>query len=363
MLNGWTYLSYMSVRRARILIAAALTTACGTKREPALNASALVSPATCADSAAPTLVMRSGFWLNLHNFLHKEAKRVARVDNDGTGARGNVEADTLGLRPLTPDEQVRWGRALQYYAPMVAPGMMMPTDSLVLLIEAPLALLPDDVPPTAGVVDATLATRLADVADIYRAVWWPIHKRHDDAWLASARTLVDRYQGCVYPRFARVFQSAWPDSIRVDASVYATWFGAYATRARGPHVTVSSNAIGNLDSYALETVLHESAHAGGLLDRLDSAIAARAAERNVTPMRELSHLVLFYTAGEVVHDVLPTHIHYADRFGVWSQNKTAANLRETIAAAWQPYMRGEMSLAVAIDRLVAATSTPIASGL
>jgi hypothetical protein len=344
----------------RILAILALI-ACRAAPQPTLNASALVSPAACADAAAPALVMRSGFWLNLHNFLHKEAKRVARVDNDGAGARGNVDADTVGLRSLTAEEQARWTRALEYYAPMVDPGKMMPTDSLVLRVEAPLALLADDATPTAAVVDAALAARLTDVADIYRAVWWPLHQRHDDAWLATARTLVDRYHGCVYPRFARVFQSTWPDSIRVDASVYATWFGAYATRARGPHVTVSSNAIGNLDSYALETVLHESAHAGGLLDRLDSAITARAAARSVTPLRELSHLVLFYTAGEVVHDILPTHIPYADRFGVWSQNRTALNLRATVASAWQPYLRGEIPFDVAVDRLVAETGTPTAS--
>jgi hypothetical protein len=345
----------------RLAAVAVIVCACGAPKQPTLNAGTLVSPAACPASDTPRLVMRSGFWLNLHNFLHKEAKRVARVDNDGAGARGNIAADTLGARALTGDESARWTSALQYYARMVDASMSMPVDSLVLRIEAPLAHVPDEGQPNAASVDAELAAQLVRVADIYRDVWWPIHQRHDQTWLATAKLFAERYQGCVFPRVARLFQSSWPDSIRVDASVYATWFGAYATRARGPHVTVSSNAIGNLDSYALETVLHESAHAGGMLDRLDSAITARALARNVTPVRELSHLVLFYTAGEVVHDVLPTHIQYADRFGVWSQNRIALNLRETIADAWGPYMRGEIPFDTAVDRLVVATGAPTAS--
>src|SRR4051812_10564732 len=257
--------------------------ACGpAARQGTLDAATLVSPRACADSGAPRLVMRSGFWLNLHNFLHKEGKRFAGLDNDAAGARGNIAADTLGVRALTLDEQTRWMDAVRYYAATMNGMMNMRMDSLVLRVEAPLAVLGDSEEIAGTGLDPALIARLQSVADIYRSVWWPIHAGHDQAWLASASQLTARYEGCVFPRLATLFQSAWPDSIRVDASVYATWFGAYATRARGPHVTISSNAIGNLDSYALETILHESAHAGGLLDRLDSALKARAEVRAVS---------------------------------------------------------------------------------
>lgn len=343
----------LAVAMALLLVAAA----CRAPREPTLNASTLVSPAPCADSGAPRLVMRSGFWLNLHNFLHKEGKRARRMDNDGSGARGNIAADTLGVRSLTPDERSRWDAAVRYYTQMLSMSMTARTDSLVLQVEAPLALVGDDATLSGTGLDPALIAQLEGVADIYRAVWWPIHSRHDDSWIASARQLVERYDGCVYPRLARALESSWPDSIRVDASVYATWFGAYATRARGPHVTISSNAIGNLDSYALESVLHESAHAGGLLDHLESAIATRATAHQVSVFPDLAHLVLFYTAGDVVRDVLPTHIPYAERFGIWAQNDVASQLHKAIAETWQPYLDGRVAFDTAVDRLVLAAAT------
>src|SRR5215475_14434588 len=71
-----------------------------------------VSVSACPPMTEPRLQFQSAFWLNLHNFLVKEAKRRERIDDDGKGARGNIQADTAGLRPLTPAERKAWDRAL-----------------------------------------------------------------------------------------------------------------------------------------------------------------------------------------------------------------------------------------------------------
>ena len=62
--------------------------ACAGRGAPrALDPSATVAARSCPPSTLPTLAFRSAFWLNLHNFLHKEAKRREGIANESPGAR------------------------------------------------------------------------------------------------------------------------------------------------------------------------------------------------------------------------------------------------------------------------------------
>jgi hypothetical protein len=164
------------------------------------------------------------------------------------------------------------------------------------------------------------------------------------------RQLLDRYAACLAPRVGAVLGGAWPRApIRVDASVYATWFGAYATLAP-PRVTVTSTGVGSQGMYGLEVLLHEAGHS--LLGPVDSALAAAARQRGRQLPPELSHLILFYTAGELVRAVDPTYVPYAERFGIWSKNGTARRYHKLLGREWQPYLDGRTTLDATVERLV-----------
>src|SRR5206468_10709633 len=106
-------------------------------------------------------------------------------------------------------------------------------------------------------------------------------------------------------RAESVFRAPWPrDAIHVDATVYANWFGAYSTRPP-THITVSANARGSQGSYGLEVLLHETGHS--MLGPLDSALSHEAARQHKSLPAELSHLLLFYTAGALIQEQEPSY--------------------------------------------------------
>jgi hypothetical protein len=334
-----------------LVASGAATVACGTP-PPRLDPMRVVSVAPCPAFTEPRLQFESSFWLNLHNFLVKEAKRRDGRDDDGAGALGNLQADTAGLRPLDQTERRAWNNALTFYARKIVTDSMYDGDSLVLRINDRLAAAPESSVQTIG-LDSTLAAILTDVAPIYRTVWWPIHDAHDQAWIAASRGLVDRYGGCVFPRLQQTYERPWPSTpIMIYATTYASWFGAYTTVETGPHVTLSTNAIGNQETYALENILHESAHAAEFLDASQAVMAADAKKQGSTIESELSHVMLFYTTGEIVSSVIPSHVPYAQRFGVWSQNPEMTRLKNVLTVAWKPYLDGRTDLPAALHSVV-----------
>jgi hypothetical protein len=306
-------------------------------------------PALAPAASASRFEIRSSFWLNLHNFLYKEARRRQGISDPGLGAKGNLAQDTLPGRPLDDAERRVWARALDYYE-RVAFDHQRFGDSLVIRINDRLTEAADggdlsDVP-----LDPALRAALLDAAPVYRAAWWPAHDRRNAAWASAMRRLLERHEACLADRAASVFATAWqPTPIRVDATVYASWFGAYTT-LRPPHVTVSSSAVGSQGVNGLEVLLHEGGHS--LLARVDSALAATAARQGKRLPQQLSHLLLFYTAGELVREAVPEHVPWADAFGVWRRNAAVRAYRTLIEREWRPYLLGRATFADAVAGLV-----------
>jgi hypothetical protein len=88
-----------------------------------------------------------------------------------------------------------------------------------------------------------------------------------------------------------------------------------------------------------------------LIDRYVAVILrdqARAAGVRVPP--GLSHGMVFMTAGEAVRSVMPDHVPYADKFGVW--NRGLASLHDALTTYWLPYLRGQSTLANALAGLM-----------
>ncbi|HEU4630707.1 MAG TPA: hypothetical protein VFS08_13230 [Gemmatimonadaceae bacterium] len=316
---------------------------------PAAPSAAPGGAACAAQDSTQRLRFVSSFWLNLHNALYRDARRQRGRTDESLGARGSVPHDTAAQRALTDDERARWQRAVAYYERSIVGDEL--GDSLVTRVNDRLAAAAPDRSLSDDALPAALRAALLDAAPIYRDVWWPVHDRHNAAWIDRARAQYASRGRCEGDTLAAALGTTWTtEPIRVDATVYASWFGAYTTLAP-PHVTISSTAVGSNGATMLEVLLHEAGHVH--LHAVDSALAAEAArQRRVLPA-ELSHLVLFYTTGALRRRADPTYVPYAERFGIWTKSRTARRHRGLLAREWQPWLDGRRSFAAAITGVVA----------
>jgi len=312
------------------------------------RAVAQTSPDCARPAERPSFVFHNGFWLNLHNFLHRAAKERRGVNDELPAAMTVAAHDTARTRGLTPPERDAWERALQVY--LTYPVALGNTDSIVSRLNERLAGARDDSDLRDVDIDATVRQALLLAAPVYREVWWAAHDRRNREWIASLRGLLAPRETCLVRFITQGLSADWPAApVTVDASVYASWFGAYMTQPP-VHVTLSSNARGNQGTLGLEVLLHEAGHA--LLGPLDSALVATAARQGRLLPRELAHLMLFYTAGEAVRTFVPGHVPYAETFGVWKQNASAERYRALLEREWQPHLEGRRALADAVARIV-----------
>jgi len=311
----------------------------------------IVTPtSTCfvraSDSAS--FEFASNPWLNLYNFLVKEAKQARGIDDEGLGARGYVAEDTAAIRALSATEAAEWSNAVDFFSRQVLPDRLG-IDSLVQNVNTVLTLVSPNDDLAAVPLHPELRRVLQDVIPIYRSAWWPTHDARNQRWIASMRSQLAGREECLRQRAEMVFRSAWPSPVHVDATVYASWFGAYSIH-HPTRVTVTANAQGSQGAYGLEVLLHETAH--GMLDRLESALAGEATRQSKRLPPELSHFVLFYTAGALMKEQQPDYLPFAERFGIWTRNDRTRRYRAVIEQEWQPYLSGERTFADAICALV-----------
>lgn len=320
-------------------------------RRPSIPERAAITPAclVAARDTASRFEFVSSPWVNLHNFLVKEGKSARAFDDDALATRGYLPEDTAAARQLSPAEYARWAAAVSF----LANGELadrMGIDSLVIGVTNPLAAAA----PNGNLEDVSLRPSLRrvllDVMPIYRAVWWTGHETRNERWITSMRGQLRGRESCLVRRAEQVLRAPWPsDPIRVDASVYANWFGAYSTH-QPTHITVSANARGTQETYGLEVLLHETGHA--MMSVVDSALAVEATRQGKPLPAEFSHLLLFYTAGALVKEVEPAHTPFAEAFRIWDRNERARRYRALIEHEWQPYLNGSRPFCEAISSLI-----------
>lgn len=306
--------------------------------------------AACSARPVPPFTFGSSFWLNLHNVLFREGKRLRGVRNERPSARPVVSLDGLRVREPTPDEAAVWREAAEFYARAVVDGPH--PDSVVIRVADRLAdvVEPGDLERVA--LDPEHRRVLAAAAPVYRAVWWPEHDAYNRRWIARAGALVAGAP-CVLAGLADALDVPWPAGpIRVEATVYASWFGAYTTLLR-PMVTVASNTEGADGLSGLETLVHEGGHV--LLPALEARLAAVAAAEGVEIPRGLPHLLLFHTAGWLVRDAAPGHLPNADRLGIWENGRRTRGFRSALDETWTPRLEGRAALDDALVALLRAT--------
>ena len=150
------------------------------------------------------------------------------------------------------------------------------------------------------------------------------------------------------------YRLPWPvDGYAVHTVAYASWAGAYSTD--GNLLIVSSNSRAGTTGWAgLESVLHESIHQWD--DAIDAVLNAQAAALGKQLPRNLSHAIVFFTAGEAVRRVAPPgYVPLADATGAWSRGMNG--LKAALEATWLPYLNGHGTRGEALRALVQRTAT------
>ena len=329
----------------------------------------------------PVFEFHSGFWLNLHHTLYREAKeRITPAEHQpGKYAHPEDSPAPLPRLALTPVEQRAWNDAVNYYAANYATRDLLFSNDLIVLKDQ----LGDfeDCDELSGAkkktCDAGLPadiTRLLEAAGaVYRAHFWVQHDHANRRWIAAVAPLV-REQGVgLSERLASIYQTRWPkNKIRVDVSAYANWAGAYTT-LDPLRVTISSLDPRNQGAQALEVLFHEASH--GIAEPVEQAIARECKQRDKAIPRDLWHALIFYTTGEVIRPVMTAatdgspdgtliadaadgntpgggYTPYAVKEGLYQRGWD--DYLKVLSRFWQPYLDGKATFDDAVARMVSS---------
>jgi hypothetical protein len=302
----------------------------------------LLVAAACASATPPPapdrplFAFQSNFWLNLHHF----ARAVAR----GMPAPGELSAAERGT----------WDEGVAFYHDRYMDRDLLFDEGMV-EINNTLRGITGTASLGAAPLDPELRATLERLAPIYRAHWWPAHDAANRAWIAAVEPLVRRHGAALSRRIAASYGRSWPDApIPVDLSVTAGPVGAYTT-SPPTHTTIAPGPSRS-GLASLEILFHEASHAWGR--ELQDAIRKSSEARHKTVPRQLWHAVLFYDAGELTRrtlqeDGVAGYVEYAVKQDVYPR-LCGAGCRELVAEAWDPHLDGKVSLAAALDGLVAA---------
>jgi hypothetical protein len=318
----------------------------------AVCALAFALSAAPARAAEPIFVFHAdGFWLNLHHFLYVLGRAEAHLPDATREAVAGAPADAIrGAEQLTFEERHAWREAITFYANGLSRKDAIFDEPLPTIARA-LADVGDSAPlVTAPTLDAPLRATLLRVAPLYRNAWWPAHHAANIARRSAIQSLVDRHGVAVRDFVTRVYGMVWPSDVYpVHFSGWANWAGAYSNPARRLLVVSSlDRETDGLDG--LEIAFHEAMHQWD--DRMQALLFAAARKAGTRLPPNVSHAMIFFTAGDAIRRVAPDHVPYADAYGVWDRG--FQRFRAPLEQVWKPYLDGKGTRDEAIAALVAA---------
>jgi len=308
---------------------------------------------TAAGSAAQSVpaplfrISTDNVWLNLHHYLYVLGRAEAKMPDATRRAVADAPANQAkGLESLTPAERETWAEAVRAYA--AGPSRQDPVfdDALIEMGNA-LARAGGRASLEEVTLDPAIRATLARVAPIYRKAWWSAHRASNDRWRAALDPMLEEHAPALVAYVTRAYGLTWPpEGYPVQVVAFSNWAGAFSTS--GPLLLIASCDSGNTGLSALETVIHESMHqwddpAWALLLK-----EAKAQGRYIS--RELTHAMIFFTAGEAVRSRVADHVPYAVANGMWERRM--GRFKPALDAAWLPWLRGEGSRDAAIAALV-----------
>lgn len=276
------------------------------------------------------------FWLNLHHFLYVLGRAEAKERDAAREAVAGAPADAeKGLAALGEDERQKWRAAVTAYAGGLSKKDTV-FDAALPALTAAIARAGDAATlANQPAIDSVTRAALEGVAPIYRRVWWPAHRVSNQAWRNATQSLVDRHGRAILDFLTKAYGQAWPaEGYAVHLAMYSNWAGAYSTDGRLLVVATNPTA-GTSGLDGLETVFHEGMHQWD--DGMIATIKQLASENNLPAPPRLSHALVFFTAGDAVKRVVPTHVPYAEANGLW---RGFAQSKPAIDEFWKPYLDG-----------------------
>ena len=272
-----------------------------------------------------TFEFRSGFWINLDRFLYEQAL-----------------AD-----PAPAAVAPEWTAALDYYRKKFIKGSQ-PSGEIVELHDR-LSDLESVASLKGSNLDPELIAILEAAAPVYRARWWAAHDQGNRAWIRAVSPMLSKYSPDLKKDLVKAYATAWPSMpIRVDVSEYADWAGAYTT-IDPSHITISSAAKSNQGDAALEMLFHEASHT--IIQKVRDTMGAEAQTQNkLYRNRDLWHIILFYTTGEIVREHLKGYVPYAFKNNLYDGRWQG--VPEILEKDWKPYLDGKVDMTTAIRRLI-----------
>ena len=292
------------------------------------------------------------FWLNLHHFLYVLGRAQNKTRDSSREAVVHAPADQeQGLARLKPKEQAIWQEAVAWYAARLSKKDLVFDDPLPQVTNS-LAQADEEKLLAVDGLDPALAGVLARAAPIYRKAWWPKHHAANRAWQTAQQSLVKRHGAAILAFITHAYQMEWPAAgFDVHISAYTNWAGAYSTK--GDLLVLSSLSADLQGNHGLETIFHEGMHQWD--SQIFNALREQARRLGKLVPRGLSHGLIFFTAGEAVRHVVPTHERYADKFGVWERGMTRE--REVLEEIWKPYLDGRGTRDEAFAELITRLAT------
>ncbi|MEJ8568750.1 hypothetical protein [Elongatibacter sediminis] len=243
-------------------------------------------------------------WVNLHHFLYHEARNTVLREKMLGGRVRTYPADRdVGL---TDGDRLIFENVLSVYARYGEGDLLF--DRTLFDIGATVVYGPDSFPRDPGAEPAYAA--LERMMPLYLKYWWP---RHDVTNRTRIRELVrylEQYEKGMADFVATSYGVAWPETIRVDVSVYSGRHGAYATN-RPNHIVLASPENWFPGLLALDLLFHESGHTRPFQDQVHERSRKAAAAAGVDE-GDVWHAFLFYIPSQAARKVLPeSHTPYA----------------------------------------------------
>ena len=303
-------------------------------RQCAALVAILIAIATAFPTAQqkPLFTFHSNAWLNLHHYVRSNAR-------GGPAPTG-----------VTQEEGAQWAAGVEFYKPYVPRDL--DADEGMVAIKTALRGAEGTSSLDGIAVDAPLKTMLERLMPIYQKFLWPEHDRANRAWITAMQPLVDRHGPPLSQALTRVYDVSWPrEPIPVDLTVTAGASGAYGTSEPSPHITFAPSSFRGYT--ALEMLFHESTH--GIVPLFQLVRQAATTQKvNVPP--QLSHAVLFYTAGELTTRELKARgIEYtAWANAAFYNSMCGAGCGGKIAEHWGPRLDGKRTIPDALSALAAA---------
>jgi hypothetical protein len=289
----------------------------------------------------------SKLWPNLHHFLWNLGRaRNAAPEIERVAVR-QAPKDIEGFDRLPAPQQKAWAEALALYQAHAAP-LNIGFGSLVDVNYA-VADLPAGRPiEQAKDIPDPIREALAKAGPVYRALWWPRHDSANRAWIAQLIPQVEQYGPRIAARLTSAFQDPWPTlPLRVEAVAYADQHGAYTTEDP-PLIAMSSLSEQHTGADGLEQLFHECSHL--MTSTVTARLKSRTTAAGKTLSRDVPHAILFYTVADTMRKLIPDHVPYPDRYGVWNRGFT--HYHDVLQRYWQPYLDGEVAMDEALDRIV-----------